>query len=154
MPTIDVDGCVRDAHGRLWRPPYSKWPHERPQHHRIESQFNLKRLTFYLWCKFAGHNWTSSNNPLPIPWFLCYACTVPWYFLSDFEYDHVWFTKLVFVSICFGTCILDFHDEDVSITYATILDLWSYHYLGWFVTMFLMLFWRSLLTLYMFITFV
>ena len=97
MPTIDVDGCVCDAHGRLWRPPYSKWPHERPQHRWIESQFNLKRLTFYLRCKFVGHNWTSCNNPLPIPWFLCYACTVPWYF---FFWFWLWSCVVYKISIC------------------------------------------------------
>ena len=43
MPTIDVDGCVRDAEGRSYhslKSPCLKRPPGRPQHHQIESQFS------------------------------------------------------------------------------------------------------------------
>ena len=43
MPIVDVDGCVRDAQGRLYpslKPPCSKRPPGRPRHRQIESQFS------------------------------------------------------------------------------------------------------------------
>ncbi|XP_019079664.2 uncharacterized protein LOC104881329 [Vitis vinifera] len=70
MPIVDVDGCVRDAQGRLYpslKPPCSKRPPGRPRHRRIESQFSSKRLIFYSRCQVAGHNRASCKNPLPAP---------------------------------------------------------------------------------------
>ncbi|RVX10645.1 hypothetical protein CK203_018139 [Vitis vinifera] len=70
MPIVDVDGCVRDAQGRLYpslKPPCSKRPPGRPQHRRIESQFSSKRLIFCSRCQVAGHNRASCKNPLPAP---------------------------------------------------------------------------------------
>ncbi|RVW22032.1 hypothetical protein CK203_105178 [Vitis vinifera] len=43
MPTVDVDGCVRDDQGCLYpslKPPCSKRPPGRPRHRQIESQFS------------------------------------------------------------------------------------------------------------------
>ena len=69
MPIVDVDGCVRDAQGRLFpslKPPCSKRPPGRPRHRQIESQFSSKRLTFCSQCQVAAHNRASCKNPLPV----------------------------------------------------------------------------------------